>query len=56
MVLTSRANAWSQAYPELIEQSLAKVVRTVVPLDIVDTRIGGITRSDRVHDPTENGV
>lgn len=56
MVLASRANAWSQAFPELFEQSLAKVLLTVVPLDIVNTRVSAYTPSDRVHDPTGNGV
>ena len=56
MALTSRANAWSQAFPELFEQSLAKVLLTVVPLDIVNTRIGGLTQSDRIHNPTGNRV
>lgn len=56
MALTSRANAWRQAFPELSEQSLAKVLLTVVPLDIVNTRIGGLTPSDHIHNPTGNHV
>lgn len=56
MILIGRANAWSQAFPELYEQSLAKVLLTVVPLDIVNTRIGGLAPSDRIHNPTGNCV
>lgn len=56
MVLTSRANAWSRAFPELFEQSLAKVLLTVVPLDIVNTGIGGLAPSDHIHNPTGNRV
>ncbi|GAA3299352.1 hypothetical protein GCM10017709_05750 [Glutamicibacter nicotianae] len=54
--LTGRANDWSQAFPDLYKQSLAKVVLIVVPLDIVNSWISAYTPSDRVHDPTENGV
>lgn len=56
MALTGRANAWSQAYPELFEQSPAKVLLTVVPRDIVDTGISALSPSDRIHNPTGNCV
>lgn len=56
MVLTGRVKPWSQAFPELSEQWLAKVVLIVVPLDIVNSWISAYTPSDRVHDPTENCV